>query len=219
VRNLLTFYSQFRKRYHTTGSVIPSSRFLASAITGPLSRREGPRRVLEVGPGTGAFTQRIVRLLRPDDHFDVVEINPAFAEFIRQEFESNPDYRAVAGISAVHEVPLQEFEFEKPYDIIISGLPTTNFDVPLVEEIFRRFMELLAEGGELSYFEYMYLRDLRKFIDKKANRLRFREMDRAIAPYHKRYRTHRSWVFLNFPAAWVHHLKKPASEASQPPRP
>jgi hypothetical protein len=44
-------------------------------------------------------------------------------------------------------------------------------------------------------------------------------MDRAIAPYHKRYRTHRSWVFLNFPAAWVHHLKKPASEASQPPRP
>ena len=212
MRNLLTFYAQFRSRYHTTGSVIPSSRFLASAITGPLSRREGPRRVLEVGPGTGAFTQRIVRLLRPDDHFDVVEINPTFAAFIRNEFASNPDYQAAAGISTVHEVPLQEFEFEQPYDIIISGLPTTNFDVPLVAEIFSRFMELLADGGELSYFEYMYLRQIRKYADKKANRVRLREMDRVIAPYHDQYRTHRSWVFLNFSPAWVHHLRKPISD-------
>lgn len=208
MRNLSTFYSQFRSQYHTTGSVIPSSRFLASAITGPLAKREGPRRVLEVGPGTGAFTQRIVKLLRPDDHFDVVEINATFAEVIRQQFLTNPPYQRVADISSVHEVPLQEFEFEKPYDIIISGLPTTNFDVPLVSEIFARFFELLADGGELSYFEYMYLRAIRKFVDKKANRMRFREMDQVIAPYHDQYRTHRSWVFLNFSPAWVHHLKK-----------
>lgn len=191
--------------------MIPSSRFLASAITGPLSRREGPKRVLEVGPGTGAFTQQIVKLLRPGDHFDVVEINPTFAEVIRTQFETNPAYQPAAAFSTVHEVPLQEFEFEQPYDIIISGLPTTNFDVPLVSEIFARFFELLGEGGELSYFEYMYLRDLRKFVDKKANRIRFREMDKVIAPYHDQYRTRRSWVFLNFPSAWVHHLRKTGS--------
>lgn len=208
----MTFYSEFRSRYHTTGSVVPSSRFLASAITGPLANREGPRRVLEVGPGTGAFTQRIVKLLRPDDHFDVVEINPTFAELVRNQFETNPSYQPVAGISTVHEVPLQEFEADAPYDIIISGLPTTNFDVPLVEVIFRRFFDLLADGGELSYFEYMYLRDLRKYIDKQDNRIRFREMDRVIAPYHDRYRTQRSSVLLNFPPAWVHHLRKPQAE-------
>lgn len=206
--NLSTFYSEFRQRYYTTGSIIPSSRFLASAITKPLAKREGPRRVLEIGPGTGAFTQKIVRLLRPDDHFDIVEINPTFAAVIREQFETTPSYQAVSEISTVHETPLQEFQYDAPYDIIISGLPTTNFDVPLVQEIFETFVELLAPGGELSYFEYMYLRQMRKYIDKKANRDRLREMDQVIAPYHKKMCFDRSWVWMNLSPAWVHHLRK-----------
>lgn len=212
--NLSTFYSEFRNRYHTTGSIIPSSGYLASAITGPLSRREGPKRVLEIGPGTGAFTRKIVKYLSPDDRFDIVEINPVFTQVIRDQFEQNPDYRAVKAISTVHETSLQEFEYDSPYDIVISGLPTTNFDVPLVKEIFETFIELLAPGGELSYFEYMYLRQIRKYLDKKSNRDRLREMDRVIKPYHDRYQTHRSWVWLNVSPAWVHHLRKPLPETS-----
>lgn len=209
-----TFYSEFRNRYHTTGSIIPSSRFLASAIVGPLSKREGPKRVLEIGPGTGAFTQKIVRHLTPEDHFDIVEINPVFAQVIRDQFDQIPAYQAVQEIATVHETPLQEFEYDAPYDIIISGLPTTNFDVPLVKEIFETFVELLAPGGELSYFEYMYLRQIRKYLDKKSNRERLREMDRAIKPYHDQYRYRRSWVWMNVSPAWVHHLRKPALKSS-----
>ncbi len=206
--NLSTFYSEFRQRYYTTGSIIPSSRFLATAITKPLAKREGPRRVLEIGPGTGAFTQKIVKQLRPDDQFDIVEINPTFAAVIRDQFEQNPAYQKVADISKVHETPLQKFQYDAPYDIIISGLPTTNFDVPLVKEIFETFVELLAPGGELSYFEYMYLRQMRKYIDKKSNRDRLREMDQVIQPFHDEMRFDRSWVWLNLSPAWVHHLRK-----------
>lgn len=206
--NLSTFYSEFRNRNKTTGSIIPSSRFLASAITGPLSQLSGPRRVLEVGPGTGAFTQKIVQHLTPEDHFDIVEINPIFAEVIRNQFQTDSAYKSVSEISTVHETPLQQFEYDAPYDIIISGLPTTNFDVPLVSEIFETFVELLAPEGVLSYFEYMYLRDIRKYVDKKENRTRLREMDQVIAPYHRQMRFSKSWVFMNFPSAWVHHLRK-----------
>ena len=212
--NLSTFYSEFRQRYYTTGSIIPSSRFLAAAITKPLTKREGPRRVLEIGPGTGAFTQKIVKQLRPDDQFDIVEINPTFAAVIRDQFEQNPAYQRVADISKVHETPLQEFHYDAPYDIIISGLPTTNFDVPLVKEIFETFVELLAPGGELSYFEYMYLRQMRKYVDKKSNRLRLREMDRVIQPFHDEMRFDRSWVWLNLSPAWVHHLRKSPESAN-----
>ena len=49
------FLTQFLRNYQTTGSVLPSSRALASA----LCRHVGtgaPQRILEAGPGTGAVT-------------------------------------------------------------------------------------------------------------------------------------------------------------------
>ena len=45
------FLKQFRERFHTTGAVLPSSRFLARAMTQSLRDRGSPKRVLEVGPG------------------------------------------------------------------------------------------------------------------------------------------------------------------------
>src|SRR3712207_2100544 len=60
VRDHLEFLRQFRRQFETTGAVAPSSRFLAAAMTGPLSRRTKPARILEVGPGTGAVTRKIV---------------------------------------------------------------------------------------------------------------------------------------------------------------
>ena len=38
----------------TTGAILPSSRGLARAMTRPMRQAKGPRRILEVGPGTGA---------------------------------------------------------------------------------------------------------------------------------------------------------------------
>ena len=60
------FIRQFGTRFETTGSLIPSSRFLARSITRYLQDRgDAAIRVLECGPGTGPFTNRIVRRLRP----------------------------------------------------------------------------------------------------------------------------------------------------------
>ncbi len=69
MRDHLTFFREFRQRFKTTGAIAPSSRFLASAMTGPMKkvlRRADapPQRILEIGPGTGAVTRSIVKLLR-----------------------------------------------------------------------------------------------------------------------------------------------------------
>ncbi len=48
------FFSQFRQQYFTTGSIWPSSRALGRALAAPMRKAKPPRRVLEVGPGTGA---------------------------------------------------------------------------------------------------------------------------------------------------------------------
>lgn len=203
------FWRQFRQRFETTGAIAPSSRFLARAMTGPMARRDRPGRILEIGPGTGAVTQRIVRLLRPEDRFDLVELNETFAGLLRDRFANEPTYRAAADRSQVHVCPIQEFAATEPYDIIISGLPLNNFPADLVRSIFETYFKLLAPGGTLSYFEYMYVRPMRKLVANPTEKARLTELDRIANDYLSKYRIDRSWVFVNLPPAWVQHLRTP----------
>ena len=202
------FLRQYREQFETTGAVAPSSRFLAKAMTIPMAQRDDVIRVLEVGPGTGAVTKRVVQLLKPNDVFDLVELNETFAEMLRQRFDKDAKYRAVAERSTVHVCPIQEFKADQPYGIIISGLPLNNFPSELVRQIFQRFFELLAPGGTLSYFEYMYIRPLRKLVSAAPEKKRLTELDNIANEYLDKYRIDQSWVFVNVPPAWVQHLRK-----------
>ena len=51
--------------------------------------------ILEVGPGTGAVTARLVQLLRPGDHLTLVELNDDFVQHLNERFASEPDFQAV----------------------------------------------------------------------------------------------------------------------------
>ena len=163
-RDRLAFWRQMRDQYHTTGAIAPSSRFLARAQSGPLARLKSsvdrPVRVLEVGPGTGAVTREIVSRLDPSDTFDLVEINEVFADLLTRRFESDPHFSRLGNSASVHAVPLQDFQTDEPYDIIISGLPMNNFSAELVDELFESYFRLLAPEGTLSYFEYMWMRPM-----------------------------------------------------------
>ncbi|MGQ0633543.1 MAG: class I SAM-dependent methyltransferase [Planctomycetaceae bacterium] len=210
------FFRQYRCRFETTGAVAPSSRFLARALTGPLAHRQGPTRVLEVGPGTGAVTQRIVRLLKPGDQFDLVELNEAFAGLLERRFAVEPEFQRVADRARVHVRPIQTFQAEEPYDIIISGLPLNNFPAELVQDIFAVLLELLAPDGVLSYFEYMYMRSLRRLVSTSEGRRRLASLDGVLRERLARHRFRRDWVFINVPPAWVQHLRHAVADV--PPR-
>ena len=205
-RDHIEFLKQYRQRFTTTGSIAPSSRWLARAMTGPLKQRPGPRRILEIGPGTGAVTRRIVRLMQPDDRLDLVELNEVFAGILRRRFDTDRHYGRVAGQCELYVGPIQQFAAEEPYDIIISGLPINNFPADLVREIFGAYFRLLAPGGMLSYFEYMYMRPMRKLVSGRDTKGRLNELEEILRPVLAERRIRTSWVFVNLPPAWVQHL-------------
>ncbi len=213
MRDTLEFFRQFRQRFETTGAVAPSSRFLASAITRPVRQRpERPVRILEVGPGTGACTDKIVRMLRPEDRFDLVELNETFAEILKRRFATDPAWASGRGICHVHTCPIQEFHPEAPYDYVISGLPFNNFPVTLVEEILTACLGMLKPDGVLSLFEYMYVRPVRGLVSRGAERQRIRKIEELMQRAFEQHRIRRDWVFANIPPAWVQHLKPPAAQ-------
>jgi phosphatidylethanolamine/phosphatidyl-N-methylethanolamine N-methyltransferase len=200
------FYQEFRRAYRNTGSILPSSRGLARALASPFRRRQGPARVLEVGPGTGAVTAEILRQLRPGDRLDMVEINPHFVEVLHRRFETEPLWQSRRPQTRVIHAPLQEVPGDRVYDYLISGLPLNNFPIWLVREIFQAYRRLLKPAGVLSYFEYLAIRDLKlAFVPEKEQR-RLRVLSRFL---HRRIRAHQireQAVFLNFPPAVARHF-------------
>ncbi len=207
-RDHLEFFRQFRTQFQTTGSIVPSSRHLARAMTRQIAAPRGPARILEVGPGTGAVTRRIIKLLQKGDRFDLVELNESFANLLRDRFQNDPLFQPAAGQAQVHVCGIETFKSDAPYDFIVSGLPFANFSAPFVDQVINVLFGLLAPGGQLSYFEYMYVRPMRKIVSGQTEKKRLTDLDRVLNGFLARHRTDRDSVLLNFPPAWVQHLRK-----------
>jgi phospholipid N-methyltransferase len=201
------FFQQFRSAYRTTGSILPSSRGLARALTSQFRRRRAAARILEVGPGTGAVTTEILRQLRRGDRFDIVEINPDFVALLKRRFAEEPLFQSRAPQTRLIHSPVQELPDEGVYDYMVSGLPLNNFSVALVRDIFRAYRRLLRPGGVLSYFEYLAIRNFKKLVVCGRDRQRLHVLDRMLGRLIGAYQFREQWVFLNVPPAVARHFR------------
>jgi phosphatidylethanolamine/phosphatidyl-N-methylethanolamine N-methyltransferase len=201
------FFGQFREQYHTTGSILPSSRALGRALTRPMRRAKPPRRILEVGPGTGAVTAVIVRNLKSGDTLDIVEINPKFAELIEKRFADEPEFQRVRGQARVINTPIQEVPGEATNDFMISGIPLNNFSLALVDDIFRSYERLLKPAGILSYFEYLAIRDLKMPFVSEADRQRLQSLSVYLEDKIRAHQIAADKVPFNVPPAVARHFR------------
>ena len=202
-----TFLREARDSFGTVGAVLPSGRFLARAIASQLRSRNGPVQVLEVGPGTGALTWEIVRYLRNQDRLDVVELNAGFVAALRERFRQDWHFRRVADRTRILHMPVQDLPGENAYDVVISGLPFNSFPPDLVRAIFESFIRITKPGGVLSFFEYLWIRDVRRLFVVKSERRRLVRVGSLIGRYLDRYEFRCDTVAINVPPALVHHLR------------
>ncbi len=201
------FLQQFWRRYHTTGAILPSGRRLAAALCRYIKDNEGPRSILEVGPGTGPATAEIVRRLEPDDHLRIVELNEAFVEHLRSRFENEPAFSAAADRCEIVHDAVQNLPNDRRYDLVISGLPLNNFDLELVESLLATFERLLKPGGVISFFEYIAIRRAKAALSGRKDRERLQGIAQAIEQFLDGREIRREPVLLNVPPAWVHHVR------------
>ncbi|REK17987.1 MAG: methyltransferase domain-containing protein [Planctomycetota bacterium] len=212
LRNHRLFWRQFRQEFQTTGAIAPSGRYLGRALARFVGASDGAQRVLEVGPGTGAVTEQIVRRLGPHDDFDLVELNEAFVRRLEERFASEPRFSAVAARTRVLHERLESLPAEVPYDVIVSGLPLNNFAVSEVEQIMQTFARLLRPGGVLSFFQYVAVRRAKSLVSNSAERDRLRGIARALDEVLHPHEIQRDCVLPNLPPAWVHHVRLPGAE-------
>ncbi len=100
------------------GTVIPSSRQLAKAMTSDIGI-ENAKTVVEVGPGSGVFTSRILELISPETKFFLVELNPRMHKHLTEKF---PDVK-IYNESVENLSELMKRENMASADVVGSGLP------------------------------------------------------------------------------------------------
>jgi phosphatidylethanolamine/phosphatidyl-N-methylethanolamine N-methyltransferase len=205
------FWREFRRSFQTTGAVLPSGPALAAALSRYVrdgsSETELGRRILEVGPGTGAVTRHILADLRAGDRLDLVERNAEFVACLRERMSSDADYRAAAGRITLHHAGVEELSEAEPYDVIISGLPLNNFSIELVEMLIEKLRRLLAPAGTLSFFEYVAIRRIKAAVSRQAERERLKRIGQVLDEVLAAHEVRRDRVLTNVPPAWVHHVR------------
>jgi phosphatidylethanolamine/phosphatidyl-N-methylethanolamine N-methyltransferase len=202
------FFREFLRNFHTTGAILPSGRQLSKALSRYVAQNDADgRRILEVGPGTGAVTRHIVAAMKPGDSIDLVELNESFVRQLEGQFRDDPHFQPVAARSRIINSPVQDLPLDKKYDLIVSGLPLNNFSAELVESILQKLLQLLKSGGTLSFFEYIAVRRARALMSGKADRQRLRGIGQALRTVLDKHEFRREAILFNVLPAWVHHVR------------
>jgi phosphatidylethanolamine/phosphatidyl-N-methylethanolamine N-methyltransferase len=204
---MLAFIGQAFSDYKATGAVAPSGPVLARSMTEAIRMHDGPRRVLEVGPGTGAFTKHIIEALGGGDTFHAVEVNPAFCRRIDETYLAPFRNEHPGADVKLFEALVQEAPLEGHYDFVVCGLPFNNFPLPVVRGIFRRMFDHLGNGGELTYFEYVGMRAMKVPFVGRDGRKMLRRRGAIGEGLLRRYHGRRDLVLANIPPAYSVHLR------------
>jgi phospholipid N-methyltransferase len=143
----LLFLKTWREHPAKVGAILPSGPALCDAITREVDAARGP--ILELGCGTGVFTQKIIeRGVAPRD-LVLVELDPCFASHLRAKFPHSQVLCADA--CRLGQEPVVT---NMSPGAAICGLPLRNMSLRQQCRIVLGVFGALRENGALYLFSY-----------------------------------------------------------------
>lgn len=207
---MIQFFSVALRNMKTVGTVCPSSPMLSRALAEVVDAAPQPRRILEVGPGTGPVTREILRRLGPRDVLDIVELSTEFCDDLERKVLGPWRGRGHGAQVTLHNAAIQDVSLEEAsYDCVVCGLPFNNFEVDLVRSIMDRMLELLRPGGELTYFGYVGAKVAKRAVSAGSGRDNIDAIEQLERDLHLAHAGTRRMVLANIPPAFVRRLRKP----------
>jgi len=145
----LVFFINFIKNPFQNASIIPSSKYSSLAMVKNIDFSK-IKTVIELGPGTGCFTEEIVKKCDPKTKIILVEIEKSYINILKRKFGDrviieNTSAQLLDKILIKHGI--------KKVDLIISGLP---FSLP--SKVFKKIITTIEnqtkKGAIFRFFTY-----------------------------------------------------------------
>jgi phospholipid N-methyltransferase len=166
---MIKFIKQFLLHPRRTGAIMPSSPDLAEAMLEPVDFAKA-NHIVELGPGTGAFTNLILSRMKKDSKLTVLELNEEFCKQLSKI--KDPRLEIINGDA------LKLSTYIKSTDYIISGLPLNNFS----KEHHKKIVEEVKKVVKRAYVQFHYSKLGEKYLTKEFKKIKTKTVLRNIPP-------------------------------------
>ncbi|MBR0826909.1 SAM-dependent methyltransferase [Bradyrhizobium manausense] len=127
-------------------AVAPSGQTLARLMTRDIKSSDGP--VIELGPGTGVFTQALLRQGIAESDLLLIEYGSDFMRLLQRRFPK-------ARVLWMDASQLSQYEpFVAPAGAVVSGLPLLSMSPRKVMAILTGAFRHMRDGGTFYQFTY-----------------------------------------------------------------
>lgn len=153
MNNNSTFFFLKQLLFHPSkvGALLPSSSSLKNVIVEFARQNLRDHELVEIGPGTGAFTFDLERLaLEKEVQFSVVEINKEFYEYLKVRLSSRTNLLNICSSELSTYKDLM-----RPY-LVISSIPLKSLDKRKSRDILNTFNQILQNNVDSLILQYSY---------------------------------------------------------------
>ncbi|WP_347172625.1 class I SAM-dependent methyltransferase [Polaribacter uvawellassae] len=181
----IDFFKVAVKNLKTSGTVTPSSRFLAQKMLKEIDF-SSCKVLVELGPGNGVITNQILKNLQPNSHLICFEVNDVFYENLKKI--NHPQLTVLKASAEEIQPEMEKLGFSKACHIV-SSLPLTIIPNTISSAILENALNTLHKDGTFIQYQYSltYYKKLKTVFKEKIS------LD---------------FELLNFPPAFVYRCKK-----------
>ncbi len=150
LNDLRVFLSAWLSSPLRTGANAPSSRFLARAMVAA-AKTSPDTKVIELGPGTGIFTEALLNAGVKEENLTLIELNPDFRKLLSQRY---PKVRIIDEDAFSFLSHLAKGKAKNEDYTIISGLPLLVFSKKKRIQMRKDSLDIIGKTGKVVQFTY-----------------------------------------------------------------
>ncbi|MFZ9519051.1 MAG: class I SAM-dependent methyltransferase [Silvanigrellaceae bacterium] len=151
-KDLAHTVQHFAKAPQQIGAIAPSSRFLATKMMDCIDKKK-TKTVVELGAGTGAITQTMLRHVGEEARIIIIDLNAEAVNLLRERLKTNRNVEVVLDDAGNLPGILAQRGLAR-VDAIVSSLPYASMSPDVTRNILESAAQILSSEGHFVAFQY-----------------------------------------------------------------
>lgn len=150
------FLMQYILKPRTTGAILPSSKKLAYKMIESIDFNKC-NCIVEFGPGTGVFTEELLKRRSRNTTIILIEYNEEFYKILKSKYKDMENIHIINDSAENINYYLTKYNINK-VDYIVSGLPFASLPMEMTNTILEKTKGILGNEGVFITFQYTKLK-------------------------------------------------------------
>ena len=172
------FLVDYIKNPRRVGAIAPSSKRLAEKMISNIDFKNA-KCIVEYGPGTGVFTEKILARVSNDTVVILIEVNKEFYNILKKQYAHKKNVIIVNDSAENIEEILKENGINE-VSYIVSGLPFASLPKEVSSTILSKTSKMVNSGTEFVTFQYSLFK--LNFLKKYFKNISCKKVIKNIPP-------------------------------------